>query len=202
MTPSHAIYSATLAHAGGTFHRHRGRSRCVAGADHAQRVDDRAELDTNQPCSVPQEPSSGQRLGPSAMSPPGNVWPPQAIGRPNPLWAIPIASLSATRERPIFSPSRRPPLKAAPPAPQQSLRGNEPNRPLLALVGTVAATPEGIAIFQDEKSKDIVRLRTGESHSGWTLTAVKAREVTLSHGHETAVLVIPSPPAQSSPPRK
>src|SRR5262249_23249485 len=27
---------------------------------------------------------------------------------PNPLWTIPLASLSQTRERPLFSPSRRP----------------------------------------------------------------------------------------------
>ena len=76
------------------------------------------------------------------------------------------------------------------------MRGNESNRPLLALVGTVAATPEGIAIFRDERSKSIVRLRTGESHSGWTLTGVKAREATLLRDRETAVFAIPSPPAK------
>ncbi len=135
-------------------------------------------------------------LSPAAKLLPGNVWPSQAIGRPNPLWAIPIASLTATRERPILSPSRRPPAVVVSPASQPSaVQANEPNRPLLALVGTVAAAPEGIAIFQDEKSKNIVRLRTGESHAGWTLTAVKAREATLLHGQETAVLIIPSPPA-------
>ncbi len=202
MTPSHAIYSATLLTLVGLS------AGIAVDRAASQELSPRNELMAD-PRSTPTSPAASVRnpvqdssSAPSAMSPPGNVWPPQAIGRPNPLWAIPIASLSATRERPIFSPSRRSPLKAAPPAPQQSLRGNEPNRPLLALVGTVVATPEGIAIFHEEKSKDIVRLRTGESHSGWTLTAVKAREVTLSHGHETAVLVIPSPPAQSSPPRK
>src|SRR5215831_17659551 len=33
--------------------------------------------------------------------------------RGNPLWAVPLADLSATRERPIFSPSRRPPARPA-----------------------------------------------------------------------------------------
>src|SRR6516165_2807674 len=28
----------------------------------------------------------------------------------NPLWAVPLRSLSVTSERPIFSPSRRPPI--------------------------------------------------------------------------------------------
>ncbi|MGO9849661.1 MAG: hypothetical protein ACLPKT_24540 [Methylocella sp.] len=132
----------------------------------------------------------------AASIPAGNLWPPQAINRPNPLWAIPIASLTNTRERPIFSPSRRPPPLASPmPEAQQSVRGNEPDRPLLTLVGTVAGAAEGIAIFQDEKSKDIVRLRTGESHSGWTLTTVKAREAKLLHDRHTEILTIPSPPA-------
>jgi hypothetical protein len=62
-------------------------------------------------------------------------------------------------------------------------------------VGTVAGATEGIAVFQNENSKDIVRLRTGESHSGWTLTAVKPREVTLLHDRKIAILAIPSPPA-------
>src|SRR5450631_3845625 len=30
----------------------------------------------------------------------------------NPLWGVPLQSLSATRERPIFLPSRRPPAPA------------------------------------------------------------------------------------------
>ncbi len=130
----------------------------------------------------------------AAKSPAADLWPPQAIKRPNPLWAIPLASLTNTRERPIFSPSRRPPPPAASPAPQ-SVRGNQPDRPLLTLVGTVAGAAEGIAIFQDEHSKDIVRLRTGESHAGWTLTAVRAREAELLHERRTAILAIPNPPA-------
>jgi hypothetical protein len=127
-----------------------------------------------------------------------NVWPPEAIARPNPLWAIPVASLAATRERPIFSPSRRPPPPAAPPVPQaqQSLQGNDPDHPLLILLGTVAEAQDGIAILENEKSKDIVRLRTGESQAGWTLTAVTPREVTFMHDQKTAILDIPSPSAK------
>jgi hypothetical protein len=53
----------------------------------------------------------------------------------NPLWGIPISSLSATRERPIFSASRRPPapmpVAEAPPPPPA-----EPEHPPFTLVGT------------------------------------------------------------------
>lgn len=192
MTPFHAMYSAALLTLVGIS------TGLAVDRAASQELTLRNELVT-LPSATPGSPGAplgnpvqNSTMAPAAKLPAGKLWPPQAIERPNPLWAIPMASLTATRERPIFSPSRRPPPAAAP---QQSMRGNEPNRPLLALVGTVAASPEGIAIFRDEKSKDIVRLRTGESHSGWTLTAVKAREVTLLHGPETAVLVIPSPPS-------
>jgi hypothetical protein len=44
--------------------------------------------------------------------------PDAAVERPppggNPLWALPLKQLSITRERPIFSPSRRPPPPATP----------------------------------------------------------------------------------------
>ena len=39
----------------------------------------------------------------------------------NPIAAIPLSSLSATRERPVFSPTRRPP--APPPRPSVAARG-------------------------------------------------------------------------------
>jgi hypothetical protein len=157
--------------------------------------------DPHQPVIAAVEPQTQSSTLPAAANlPVGNVWPPQADGRPNPLWAIPIATLTATRDRPIFSPSRRAPPSAVVPVPQvqQPLIINGSDRPPLILVGTVAGTTDGIAIFQNEGSKDIVRLRTGESHAGWTLTAVKPREVTLLHDRKTAILDIPSPPAKAN----
>src|SRR5215813_8008992 len=38
--------------------------------------------------------------------------------RGNPLWSIPVKTLAATRDRPIFSPSRRPPPAPVIAAPQ------------------------------------------------------------------------------------
>src|SRR5262245_7427318 len=53
----------------------------------------------------------------------------------NPLWQIPVTSLSTTRERPIFSPSRRPPPTVnAPIAPSKPLAVAGPDRPPLSLV--------------------------------------------------------------------
>ena len=113
----------------------------------------------------------------------------------NPLWAIPVISLAATRDRPIFSPSRRAPA-AVSQTPVQSQPPDivEPSEPSLSLVGAVAGEREGIAIFRDETTKSIVKTKTGETVSGWTLLSVRGREATLQKGRETAILAILNPP--------
>jgi len=121
----------------------------------------------------------------------------RSVGLGNPLWADPVSSFTATRERPVFSPSRRPPPVIAlaafsPPTPTSI----PPQRPHLALIGAIAGQADGIAIFFDETTRSIVRLKTGESHSGWTLRLVASREVTLQRGPETAILELQNPPAK------
>lgn len=115
----------------------------------------------------------------------------------NPLWAVPLQSLSVTRERPIFSPSRRPPPPAIVAAPYvspviQPPRPPEPDHPLLTLVGTVAGETEGFGIFIDDATRNVVRLRTGEGHTGWILQSVRGREVTFGKDRITATLSLPA----------
>ena len=85
-----------------------------------------------------------------------------AIG--NPLWAIPLKALSVTRERPVFSPSRRPPPPVvvavpyvAPPPPPKPV---EPERPPLSLVGTITGKDGSLGIFLDQATNSVVRLKT------------------------------------------
>jgi len=117
----------------------------------------------------------------------------------NPLWAVPLSSLTVTRERPLFSASRRAPappvvvapvVQAPPPPPPPAPR--QPERPRLSLVGTVGGE-DGIAVFVDQATQAIVRLRTGEGHDGWVLRAVDGREVTLQNDRDTAILTLPRP---------
>jgi len=131
---------------------------------------------------------------PGTVSPPPSGARTQAsAGRGNLLWAIPLASLTATRERPIFSASRRPPavveLASAPSKPVP----DQPRRPSLSLVGAIAGEAESIAIFLDEPTRRIVRLKMGESYAGWTLRAVTNREATLQRGRENAIFAFPTP---------
>jgi general secretion pathway protein N len=59
----------------------------------------------------------------------------------------------------------------------------------------VAGETDGIAIFRDEASKGVVRVKTGESHAGWTLRTVEGREATLQRGAKTVILMIAIPSA-------
>lgn len=134
----------------------------------------------------------GANADASAHPPADSVEPRGADGRINPLWSTPLAAMTATRERPIFSPTRRPPPAIVPVSFQPQPPIDQPGRPLLALVGAIAGETDGFAIFLDETTRAIVRLKTGESHSGWTLRSVQARQATLQRGPQTITLAIPT----------
>lgn len=144
---------------------------------------------------------------PPAEPVPGPVVPAATADKPasqrgydNPLWAIPLSRLTATRERPLFAPTRRPPavvpvaMPAPPPGPPP--RPPEPETPRLSLVGTIIG-PERIGLFMDPTSKSVVRLRAGENHDGWTLRAVERRRVEMAKGLDQAVLDLPAPDMKS-----
>ena len=114
----------------------------------------------------------------------------------NPLWAIPLRKLTETRDRPLFSPSRRPPpvvvAKAAPPPPPPPAKPPEPEKLQLALVGTIlGADDEGIGVFLNAANMGSFRLKTGEEHQGWVLRAIRPREVELVRGQQVTVLQLP-----------
>jgi general secretion pathway protein N len=113
----------------------------------------------------------------------------------NPLWAIPLSGLMATRDRPLFSPSRRssapvlistPVIATQPPPPPPALE-----RPNLDLVGTVARETEAIAVFTDQGTHNAIRLRTGEGYNGWILQSVAPRVATLQKGNHSETLQLP-----------
>jgi general secretion pathway protein N len=132
--------------------------------------------------------------------------PDAAVERPpsggNPLWALPLKQLSITRDRPIFSPSRRPPPPAtptyvAPVAVRSPPKSVEPERPSITLLGTILGSTESIGIFFNPATRDVVRLRVGEDHEGWALRSVKTRQAILVKDRERVVLELP-PPGESA----
>jgi hypothetical protein len=119
----------------------------------------------------------------------------------NPLWAIPLSQLSETRDRPIFSPSRRPPpvAAAANPAPvKPPPRQQEIRPPQLSLVGTIASEDEGFGIFLDQSTKVALRLKVGEDYQGWKLRAISGREVTMEKDEHAAIMTLPEPGESAS----
>jgi general secretion pathway protein N len=150
--------------------------------------------------------------GPGAIDlRPGPTGPARSVAKDrapsgNPLWAVPLKSLSVTRERPIFSPSRRPPpppviaaayaAPAQPPAPKPAEQGP----PLLSLVGTIVGDSESIGIFLDQATKAVVRIRTGQDHAGWILRSVRGREATFDKDQRTATFTLPAPGTEAPPP--
>jgi general secretion pathway protein N len=131
---------------------------------------------------------------PTALKNPAAQQPPPGG---NPLWGIPVSSLSATRERPIFSVSRRPP---APPVAVQPVaeapaqpKPTEPERPHLTLVGTAIGKIQNVAVVFDPATKTLVRLHVGEAVSGWFLRSVDLRTITLEKNSQTVTLALPAP---------
>lgn len=120
----------------------------------------------------------------------------------NPLWAIPLKGLSVTRDRPIFSPSRRPPppvtaAASAPALPPPPPRKQEVEPPPLSLVGTIASDDESFGIFLDHATKEALRLKIGEDYQGWRLRAIHGRQVTMEKDQQAAVLTLPPPGGQA-----
>jgi len=152
--------------------------------------------------TMPGEPAAIPELGGSRIAPPDSREP-----RGNPLWAVPLKSLSATRERPLFSPSRRPPAPPVayvePPRPISVAPPAEPERPRLSLIGLVIGDKDKIAIFVDETTREVVRLRPDQGHGGWVLRSVEGRETTLEKSSTTVILALPAPgdnPRPAPPP--
>jgi hypothetical protein len=166
-----------------------GDAQAVAAAPPALAIDPRAVTPVQAP--------------PNVVEPPATAQPPAATTEPaggNPLWVVPVRQLSATRERPLFAPTRRPPpvpvaaqptfqLVSAPPPP----KAVELETPQLSLVGTVAGEAGGMAVFLSQGDKTVLRLKTGEAHKGWFLREVRGRAVVLQKGYQTTVLTLPIP---------
>jgi general secretion pathway protein N len=89
----------------------------------------------------------------------------------NELSALPwvqLDALSATREKPLFAPSRR---KASPaPALPQTVPTEEvrqPRKPQLILTGIIKSSSERIALLRDGSTSESVAVRSGETMGRW-----------------------------------
>lgn len=121
--------------------------------------------------------------------------------RGNPLWEIPLESLSATRERPLFAPTRRPQVRLVAARPPDSAPPSSPptvEHPKLTLVGTVRGQGSSIAVFSIESTRETVRLGIRQGHMGWVLNTVGRDTATLQKGTQTETLKLSATVAQEA----
>lgn len=121
-----------------------------------------------------------------------------------------LEALSATRERPLFSPTRRPPPPPPPPRPPPPVEEDEPgpepelpaeaDPPLSAtLVGIVLGGDRPLAVLAAEGKT--LRLREGESLEGWRLARIEALSAVLERdGEQVELQLRPAGGAPAAPP--
>jgi hypothetical protein len=170
-----------------------GRSEALA-VNAASPVEPRgAEMREDLFATKPRQvtPNAAPAATPAVAPPPA-----ERVLTGNPLWAIPLNRLTATREHPLFAPTRLPPPVVAvakpAPAPVAPPRPIEPEKPQLSLLGTIAGR-EKMGLFIDSASKTVLRLRAGENHKGWILRDVRPRQVELAKGLDSTILELPLP---------
>jgi hypothetical protein len=114
--------------------------------------------------------------------------PRHAAALDNPLAARPLDEFSATRDRPLFTRSRRPPaariapVAAAPPPP--------PPPPKLALVGILVEAGAASAVVRGAPSEKAIHVHVGEEIDGWKVTRIAERQIELSQGERSVTFTM------------
>jgi hypothetical protein len=105
----------------------------------------------------------------------------------SPLATQPLDRLSATRERPLFSPTRQPP----PPPPVIPDRGPPilppPN---VALLGVIMDGEDASALVRAGPAAKLSRVRIGDDLGGWKVGQIEARQLVLVLDGRTARFTI------------
>jgi len=128
------------------------------------------------------QPQTQAQPQPQTQAQPQPQVPAQAPATPTAGLASPLAvhsldRLSATRERPLFSPSRRAP--APPPPPIVRPPPPPPEPPNVTLVGIVMDAEEARAIVQSGSKNEVRRVRVGDDIGGWKVAQIENRRLVL-----------------------
>ena len=97
----------------------------------------------------------------------------------NPLAAQSLERLSATVDRPLFSPSRRPPPGPVAQAPEPPVPPAPPP-PHLVLSGIVMDGERALAVVRVGAQKKILHAQIGDNIDGWTVSQIEGRKLVLS----------------------
>jgi len=116
----------------------------------------------------------------------------------NPVADVPLDRLSDTRNRPLFSRSRRPPAPSAPAAVAARVERAPQPLPLLPPPGVtlfgIVVGPQGARAYIATGAVDrIIGVRPGDDVSGWTITAITQSNLVLSRAERSATFTLFSP---------
>jgi len=105
----------------------------------------------------------------AAQSPPANP-PARSFALP------PLEELQATRERPLFSPRRRPDAEVARET-ETPVVEESPDALPFELTGVVMGADIAVAILRNRDTQETVHLRRGEALDAWSLEEIASRHV-------------------------
>jgi hypothetical protein len=116
-----------------------------------------------------------------------------------PLAAQPLERMSITRDRPLFSPTRRPP---APPPVVAAAAAPPPPPPDVALLGVVMDGEDARAVVRTGPAAKVLRVGIGDDIGGWKVGQIEARQLVLLLDGRTATFTMftdsnAKPPANS-----
>jgi general secretion pathway protein N len=104
----------------------------------------------------------------------------------NPVELQPFPELAATRDKPLFSPTRRPPPKPVAPVARQEPPPPPPPPPSVVVLGIVSENGDGrAAIRAGGKGDKVIRVRAGDDVSGWKVDRVEPRRLVLTQGERS-----------------
>jgi len=119
--------------------------------------------------------------------------------RANPLEAQPLDRLSVTRDRPLFSPTRRPIPPPPPPPPEAAPVAVVPQPPNLQLFGIVVDDDGARAIVRSGAEK-VDRVQIGDDIGGWKVAQIEGRRLVLSLDGRLATFTLFNNDSQQAPP--
>jgi hypothetical protein len=107
-----------------------------------------------------------------------------SAARDNPLAVWPLELLSDTRERPLFSPRRRPPPA---PLPVAQVVEAEPELPPpnIILIAIVREGGVAQAVVRTAEAENAIRARLGDEIAGWKVTQIETLRLMLSSGNRS-----------------
>jgi general secretion pathway protein N len=131
-------------------------------------------------------PSLAAEQAPAPPTPQAKIDP--AAAAVSPLAARPLDRFSVTRDRPLFSPTRRPP--APPPAAAAAAPAPPPPPPDVLLLGVVVDGEDANAVVRTSADAKIRRLRIGDEIGGWKVGQIEARKLVLLLNGRTATFAM------------